>query len=137
MIEITIEGKPIPKGRPRFKRIGNFISTYTPSETVKKEQEIKDIFLIKYPKHIPLEGAVAFEAIVYMPIPKSTSKKKTQKMINDEIKPIKRPDLDNIGKLVLDALNGLAFKDDSQVILFHTEKKYSNRPRIKIKVYEI
>ena len=52
------------------------------------------------------------------------------------IRPTKKPDLDNIAKAVLDSLNGIAYKDDSQIVSMVVSKKYSNRPRVEITLKE-
>ena len=55
-----------------------------------------------------------------------------------EIRPIKRPDWDNIGKLITDALiNNLAYHDDSQIVSCTVEKYYSEQPRVEVEIEEI
>ena len=57
-------------------------------------------------------------------------------MIVDEIKPTKKPDADNIAKAVCDALNGIACKDDSQVVDLTVRKHYSKFPRVQVFISE-
>ena len=52
------------------------------------------------------------------------------------ISPTKKPDLDNIAKAILDSLNGIAYKDDSQIVSLLISKKYSDRPRVEIALKE-
>ena len=73
----------------------------------------------------------------FFEIPKSWSKKKQALASDGEIKPTKKCDIDNIVKSVLDALNGVAYKDDKQVVCIYSTKKYSCMPRIEIDVKEI
>jgi len=134
---LIIPGKPMGKQRPRFSSFGKFTKVYTPKETLDKEKEIKKLFLQKYPKHDTIESAIKVEVIAYMYIPKSTSKKKKQMMLNDDIKSIIKPDVDNIAKLILDALNGLAFKDDKQIVELVCYKRYSDEPRSEITIERI
>jgi Holliday junction resolvase RusA-like endonuclease len=70
-------------------------------------------------------------------IPKSTSKKKHKLMLENIIRPTKKPDADNIAKIVCDALNGIAFLDDKQIVDARITKWYSDTPRIEIIIQEI
>ena len=73
----------------------------------------------------------------YKPIPKSTSKRKTLQMLDNVIRPTKKPDWDNIGKIVCDALNKTAFHDDAQIVDGSVIKCYSEQPRIEVEIWEI
>jgi Holliday junction resolvase RusA-like endonuclease len=73
----------------------------------------------------------------YYPIPKSWSKKKRQLAVDGEIYPQVKPDLDNVMKAILDALNGVVYADDSQVINLVATKRYSTDPRIEVYVHEV
>jgi Holliday junction resolvase RusA-like endonuclease len=122
----TILGTPVAKGRPRLGKYG----TYTPEKTVEYENLIRTIYQTEgHPKH---EGYVGLVVRTYMPIPKSTSKKNRALMIEGEIRPAKRPDADNILKIYGDALNGIAWDDDSQVVAGHVMKWYSEQPRVEV-----
>ena len=57
-------------------------------------------------------------------------------MLNNAISPTKKPDIDNIAKIILDALNKLAFKDDNQITKLEIEKKYGTEEKISVKVEE-
>ena len=75
--------------------------------------------------------------MAYYPIVKSTSKKKKQQMLEDLMFPTKKPDIDNIAKSILDALNKLAYRDDTQVVTLHMEKHYAEDPRVEVEIEEI
>lgn len=137
MIKLTIMGKPHPKERPRFARMGGFVKTYTPQKTLDAEKAIAEQFKKEYPEHEPLECALKITIIAYMPIAKSTPKKKTELMVNNEIKMISKPDCDNLSKTVKDALNGIAYKDDSQIVEEHVYKFYSLEPKTEIVIEEV
>ena len=62
-------------------------------------------------RNLPLEISI----LALFPIPKYASKKTKELMINGYIFPTKKPDGDNIIKAILDALNGVAYRDDSQI----------------------
>ncbi len=75
--------------------------------------------------------------IAYYPIAKSTSKKKRQQMLAGLIRPTKKPDLDNVIKSILDALNKVAYHDDTQIVSLSMEKFYSDSPRVEVTINSI
>lgn len=72
--------------------------------------------------------------IAYYPIVKSTGKKKRQQMLAGLIRPTKKPDLDNVIKSILDALNKVAYHDDTQIVSLSMEKFYSDSPRVEVSI---
>jgi len=135
-IELVVPGEPQGKLRAKAVRIGPHVSTYTPDKTVKFETYIRELFAVKYPDFVPMEGALILKFIAWISIPKSTSKKKKILMQKGVLRPTKKPDIDNIEKLILDALQSLAFKTDSQVVAVLSFKYCSERPRLEIKIEE-
>ena len=85
----------------------------------------------------PLEGALSIDIKFYFPIPKSYTKKKKTEIQNGTLKYVKKPDIDNCIKSILDGLNELAFKDDNQVFEVYAIKKYSENPRVEVEIKEI
>ena len=136
MISLTVPGEPCGKGRPKFCKVGKFARAYTPAKTVNNEATIKQIFTVRYPDFTPLDGPMAMTVIAYMSIPASASAKARVEMLAQRVWPTKKPDADNILKLVADALNGLAYVDDKQIVTAHFHKVYSDRPRLEINVVE-
>ena len=134
IIKFEIPGDPQGKRRARFVRAGHFIKSYADPKTVNYETYIREMFCIAYPKFVPLEGQLAVEIKAFCGMPKSVSKKKRALMESGKFKPAKRPEPDNIAKVVLDALTGLGFKNDSQVVRLLVDKSYSDRPRVEIEV---
>jgi Holliday junction resolvase RusA-like endonuclease len=61
----------------------------------------------------------------FFPIPKSTSKKNRALMLEDKLLPTKKPDSDNIAKVICDALNGVAYGDDTQIVKLVVNKRYT------------
>lgn len=130
-IKLTIPGDPVAKGRPRVGKFG----TYTPTKTLNYETLVKELFIISnQPK---LEDGLAANIKAYFPITKSTSKKAAELMRNGLIRHTKKPDADNIAKICLDALNKLAFDDDSQIVDLSISKYYSDNPRVEIEIESI
>lgn len=129
----TVPGKPLGKQRPRVLKTG---ITYTPAKTVNYENFVKQIYFVEHRDKKPLEGPVRMKIRAYLSIPKSTSKKKREAMMRGEIRPTKKPDWDNMGKIITDALNGIAYGDDKQVVSCLVEKFYSDMPRVQVEIGE-
>ena len=133
IISFTVPGEPKAKARPRMTTTG---IAYTPKKTVEYENWVRECYFIEQ-KGKKLEGQIKAEIAAYFTIPKSTSKKKRKKMTNYLIRPTKKPDTDNIAKIVLDSLNKIAFDDDKQVIDLRVLKFYSENPRVEVTLDEI
>ena len=130
----TIPGEPGHKGRPRFTRYGH---TYTDKKTVEFENLVRVAFAQHVPGHQPYEGPCRVEINAYFAIPKSAPKKRKGLMVAGIARPTKKPDCDNIGKAILDALNTIAYLDDKQVIEVCIKKWYSDVPRTIVMIEEI
>ena len=74
--------------------------------------------------------------VIGLPIPKSISKKRREAMLAMKERPTKTPDVDNLAKSIMDALNHLAYKDDSHVVSLTVKKYYMDPPKILLKVAE-
>lgn len=130
-ITFTIHGEPRGKGRPRFSR-GR---VYTPEETTAYE----GLVALSYrneAKGYKFTSPVGVRILALQKPPKK-SKKVTEKMLSGEILPTKRPDLDNIAKIILDGLNKVAWDDDTQVVQLQIEKRYATPPQVMVQVYAI
>lgn len=130
-----VDLNPVPKGRPRFSKVGGFVRSYTPKKTSDYEAQVKAIaqsVMACEPLETPLAAFLYFR----LPIPKSYSKKRIQACLEGLERPIKKPDLDNLAKSVLDGLNGVVYKDDSQLVSLHITKVYANNPGVDVMVRE-
>lgn len=136
MITFTVYGEPQGKGRPKFTMTGH---AYTPERTKSYEAEIVAAFRREFPdfvrweKGVPLK--VRIKAIYGVPV--SDSKAKRERKLTGAIRPTKKPDADNIEKAILDAINGIAWKDDAQVVDLRTVKVYGAVPRVEVEIDEI
>lgn len=128
----TVPGKPRGKGRPRFRRAGNFVQTYTPAETASYENLIALEYQAAGGKL--LEGPVEVYVTAWHPIPKNLSKAKRADMDRGMYIPHSKPDADNVLKAVLDGLNGVAYKDDTQVCIASICRYYSDNPSLTVQV---
>ena len=135
-MKFTIPGVPVGKGRPKFSTFNGQAVAYTPEKTVNYENLVKLSFQASGEKPFDRETQLKAIILAYFPIPKSTSKKKREKMQTDLILPTKKPDTDNIAKAILDALNGVAYYDDAQVVELHVVKKYSDEPRAEVMIID-
>lgn len=132
-IHFAVPGEPRGKGRPRLnKKTG---SIHTDSETRAYENKIIAFYhqAVKGFR-FPDDMFLSVDVTAYLPIPKSYSKSKQAAMAADQIWPSRKPDTDNILKVVLDALNGEAYRDDARVIRCACEKHYGDPPRLEITV---
>lgn len=136
MVTFKVDGTPVPKGRARYARRGNFISTYTPEKTRTYETLIKDAAIEAMGASEPLETPVSLYLYIRVPIPKSCTKKRLEAIDNGSEKPTKKPDASNILKSVEDGMNGIVYHDDSQIINIHVTKVYSSLPGVDICVKE-
>lgn len=132
--EFEVPGKIIGKGRPRLNTYTG--SVYTPTRTKDYESLIEQYFLLKYPRYKPFEGRVQIEINAFFEIPKNAKKADKELMLENKINPTKKPDIDNIIKIILDAMNGIAFKDDIQITKLNVEKTYSDTEKVQIKISE-
>lgn len=132
--EFEIPGKIIGKGRPRLNTYTGVI--YTPTKTKDYETLIEEYFLLKYPRFKQLEKRIKVSIIAYFSIPKSTKKSDINEMLENNISPTKKPDIDNIVKVILDSMNKFAFKDDTQITKLEVEKRYGLEEKVCIKIEE-
>jgi Holliday junction resolvase RusA-like endonuclease len=123
-----VSGPPVAKGRPRVTKWG----TYTPEKTVNYENLVQFSYIEKFKGEELLEDDLSMIINFYFPIPKSTSKKNRELMLKGEIRHNKRPDIDNCIKSITDALNNIAYKDDSQIVQIIAAKVYSEEPRTEV-----
>ena len=132
LFTFTVPGKPQGKARART-FYNNKMSSVTPETTVLYENLIKTCFQQKYgQERFTDDEYVSARILAFFEPPKSISKKKRADMLERRIWPAKKPDSDNIAKVVLDALNGIAYHDDTQVISLTVAKVYSEEARLSI-----
>jgi Holliday junction resolvase RusA-like endonuclease len=138
MMQIVFEvpGDPKSKGRPRFSRQGNFTKVYTDKQTVDYEILIQTFAGKAMGSQKPLETPVSVFLYVRHPIPKSYTKKRSEACLAGAERPSKKPDIDNIAKCFLDAMNGIIYLDDTQVIELHIKKLYSSLSGVDVLIME-
>ena len=136
-VKFTVLGEPTGKGRPRFTRNGPYVKTYTPDATVSYENLIKMEYR-RQCRHFKFEDSDQLDVRVtaYYGVPKSKTKKAQKLMEEHILRPLKRPDADNVIKVVLDSLNKIAYHDDTQVVDLQIRRFYSRDPRLVVTIQE-
>lgn len=118
-VQLVVDGVPVAKGRARSTRAGHH---YTPPKTREAEQRVVQEWVrVTRGTRAPYDGPVGISLFAFFPIPKSWPKKRTRAAKYHTT----RPDLDNVLKLVKDALNGHAYVDDSAVVKIEATKSYT------------
>lgn len=135
VVTFQVDGDPVPKGRPRFARRGHFVQTYTDSKTI----EYETLVAMKARQAIgasePLKGALSVFLYLRYTVPPSYTKKRKEACLNGSEFP-KRIDIDNVYKSITDAMNGIVYLDDSQIVEAHIKKLYAEEGGANIMVQE-
>jgi Holliday junction resolvase RusA-like endonuclease len=123
-ITISLSGPPQGKGRARAFLRGGHIGHYTPEKTRSYAGMIRTAAIEALGDRLPFDMPVSFTLRAVFPVPASWSRRKQQQAIVGELKPGKKPDLDNIAKAWNDALNGVVYRDDALIVRSILEKRY-------------
>ena len=144
VIQFTVYGEPQGKGRPRFVARYNpatkksFGQAHTPEKTIVYENLIRTEYSLQTKNfRYPDDAMLDMRIMAYYGVPKSVSKKKKALMLEGKIRPTKKPDMDNVLKVVADSLNQVAYKDDTQIVDAQCRKFYSVKPRIEVIIKQI
>ena len=135
-MQIIIEGRAVPQGRPRAVRMGAGVRMYDPPKSkaykqmvaakVRSYMKINDIEMLEDPLIVHLN--------FYFKPPKSYTKKKLKLIEEGKLHYTKLPDTDNLAKSILDSCNKLLFKDDAQIVSLTSSKHYSKEDYVDVKV---
>lgn len=129
-IIFTVPGVPQGKGRPRVTRNG----TFTPKKTRDYEKKVRECYIAEGGQMFPDDTPLSANVIAVFPIPSSLSKRK-RALFNGRDH-IKKPDADNVAKAILDALNCVAYRDDSAISLLSVRKEYGDDPCVIVALRE-
>lgn len=135
-IQFTVLGEPYGKGRPRFNRFTG--TAHTPEKTESREALVgyeyrRQCGTFRFPDTAMLDMRI----LAYYSVPKGDSKATRAAKLEGFIRPTKKPDMDNVVKLVADALNQVAYRDDTQIVDCQCRKFYSEQPRTVIIIKQI
>jgi Holliday junction resolvase RusA-like endonuclease len=132
-VSFTVLGEPQGKGRPRFSTIAGHVQARTPKETVLYENLIRTEYQRQLSNtRFPDDEMLTMCVKAYYSIPASASNKKRMDMLAGGIRPTKKPDVDNILKVVADSLNQIAYRDDAQIVTAIIMKDYAAQPRLEV-----
>ena len=134
-VHFVIPGIPKGKGRHRTTKSGH---TYTPKGTLEYEDRVGWEYRLQV-GNVFFDTAISVEIAAYYPIPKSVTKGTREAMKENRVLPTKKPDVDNIAKIILDSLNYIAYKDDVQVVDCRIRKLYATagNPRVSVNITEV
>jgi Holliday junction resolvase RusA-like endonuclease len=136
-IVFDVPFEPRGKGRPRFSRHGKFTKVYTDQATLDYETAIQLYASKAMGSQKPLEAPVSVYLYIRVPIPQSYSKKRTEACLSGLERPAKKPDIDNVAKAFLDAMNGTVYLDDIQVVELNIKKVYSAAAGVDVAIMEV
>lgn len=132
-----VPGKPIGKARARYSKFTD--GFYTPTTTKNAERTIgayAKVCMMENVKKLT-NKAMAVNLFIYHKVPASYTKQKTKDALANVIRPIKKPDTDNVLKCVMDALTGVVYEDDNQVVDNIVRRFYAKEWSIEVEFYEV
>jgi Holliday junction resolvase RusA-like endonuclease len=132
MIEFHVPGAPVGKGRPRIGRVGAHARMFTPAKTVSYELTVALAAQQAMFGRPLFDGAVSVAMAINCPIPASWSKRKQKDALHGRILPTTKPDIDNVEKSIFDALTGVVWRDDVQVVRVMKSKRYAETPGVRV-----
>lgn len=134
-IKFTIPGEPQGKGRPRATRSG---VVFTPKKTRQYENRVKAEYFDQCRCYkFPDDALLDMQIIAFYGVAKSDTKKVRQWKLDGQKRPNKKPDMDNVIKCVADALNEVAYHDDTQIVDCQVRKFFSENPRVEVTITEV
>ncbi len=136
-LSLEVPGPPRGKGRPRFTRNGR---PYTPADTIDAEDRVRTAWELAGRPRLP-DGAFTLHVDVHVKRPKDHRLRDGTLSAAGRraVFPTSRPDLDNVVKLIADALNGLAWHDDAHAVNITATRLWSpdDTPRIHVEAYTL
>jgi Holliday junction resolvase RusA-like endonuclease len=135
VVAFSMSGVPRPQGRPRTRVIRQkYAVIYKDPVDADYEKAIAGIAREAMGNRPPLKGPLSVTWRFRMPIPKSGTKRARAAMIAGETAHVSRPDCSNMLKACEDAMNGVVFLDDAQIVRGFFTKVYAERPGIDVRV---
>lgn len=133
-ITFTVPGQPYGKGRPRVGSVHGRARMFTPEKTVNYENLVAVCAQEAMAGAALIEGAVYVTLSIQCQIPASWSKKKQELAAAGKVYPTTKPDIDNVEKIIYDAINGVVWKDDVQVVDVRKVKRYGPVPGVSVRI---
>lgn len=133
-VTFFVPGMPVGKGRPRATNIGGKARMYTPAKTASYESLVAWAAHDAMAGRAALDGPVVLELQVAMPVPSSWSRRARAAALADLAPPTRKPDIDNVIKIICDAVNGIVWGDDVQVVDCQLTRRYRETPGVRVMV---
>lgn len=133
----TYYGTVRGQGRPRTRLMGKTAIIYKADVDREYERMIQWAYEMVHGAEEPIQGPFVLNVKAVIEPPKSAPEKKKAKMLAGYIRPTVKPDIDNITKAVLDALNGVAFADDKNCVAISAAKFYGAEESIEVIITEV
>ena len=130
-VSFEVSGTPVPQSRPRFTRQGH---AYESANSRDYKRLVAVTAKAAMGAQEPLQGAVRCKCKFYFEPPKSMSKKKADGLIGKGY--TGRKDADNLLKSVTDAISGIVYEDDKQIVFICGEKRYGYPARVEVEICE-
>lgn len=137
-LKFEVPGSPIGQGRPKFSTINGHAKAYDPEKSRNYKAYVKLLATqaMREQGFTMIDGPCCLDILAFFEVPKSKSKKFKERALMGIERPTKKPDLSNIIKGIEDALNGLAYNDDSSIVYLSVAKHYSEVPRVEVILQE-
>ena len=132
-LKFTIPLEPVGQMRARHSARNGFSRTYKHAKQKQAENSLLALSLPYVPPH-PFDVPLELTVDAYLPIPASMPKFRREMALNGEIRPAKKPDVDNVAKMLLDTYNGVFWTDDKSIVGLLVRKFYSEHPRWEIEI---
>ncbi|KDC15366.1 RusA family crossover junction endodeoxyribonuclease [Bordetella bronchiseptica] len=134
MLKFDVPGVPVGKGRPRAAKAGKHITLYTPEKTAAYESTVALTARQAMAGNQLIDGPVSAVLDIRLPVPQSWSKRKQAAALGGTELPTKKPDADNVIKVIFDAINGVVWHDDTQVVDIVVRKRYAAVPGVAVEI---
>lgn len=138
-VSIALPGEPKGKGAPRtqvrYLKGRAYAQIYSDPGTRSYEGMLRQVGALAMRGRNPLANALRVRVVAHMSIPRSWSGKRRTAALAGYVRPTVRPDWENIAK-TLDALTGVVWVDDRQIVSGVIEKFYADKPMLVVDVWE-
>jgi len=130
----VVYGEPVAQGRGRATVVNGKVIVYDPAKSREFKRLVKYVAQAHVPENL-ITSAIILTVRAYISIPKNFSKKKRELALSGELRPVTKPDIKNIIAGVEDALEGVIYKNDSQIVEYGASGKwYGDPPRVEVEL---
>lgn len=131
----TIPGEAVAKGRPKLGTVNGHAMAFTPKKTRAYEDIVRQTAVREWNRVMLHDAPISLAVVFYRGIPASWPKGKQAAALAGSLRPVGRPDLDNLVKSITDGMNGVVYRDDALIVETHSAKRYAIRPRVEVTLH--